>query len=254
MLVNWSLLLILAQAPSSSPVSSPLRVSGIVVDPRGEPIPEAQLTYTGTPVFVKTDSQGGFVVDTRGPALVIRKAGFQSVRLDLTRVGPLRVILQPELKRLPACNWRSSCDSLPGQSFCFPSVAGVTSSKPGRDIDYIAQAFTVATADGRAAIRHGAGQFWSYGADEKDVWGAEEYHETIYTFLGLQVEDARGRMPNGTYWRSLHIFQGVHEEASYHGVDQGAAVLLDRVLDGVCLRESKILKAARKAENQSKTH
>jgi len=143
---------------------------------------------------------------------------------------------------------------LPGQSFCFPNVAGITASKPERAIDYVTRAFTVAAAVGRAGILHGAGQFWSRGADDKDVWNAEEYHETVYPFLEFWVEDARGRMPNGRYWRSLHIFQGVHEEASYHDADRATALLLDRVLDGACLRESEISKAARKAEKQSKTH
>ena len=183
---------------------------------------------------------------------MIRKVGFRSARLDLPPHEPVRVVLQPALKGLPACSWRSSCDLLPGQSFCFPNVAGVNASKPQRDIDYVARTFTVAAASGRAGIRHGAGQFWSRGADDKDVWSAEEYHETVYPFLDFWVEDARGRMPNGKYWRSLHVFQGVHEEASYHDVDQAAAVLLDRVLDGVCLRESEISKAARKAEIRSK--
>jgi len=86
------------------------------------------------------------------------------------------------------------------------------------------------------------------------VWSAEEYHETVYPFLGFAVDDARGRTPNGRYWRSLHLFQGVHEEASYHDVDQATAALFDRVLDGVCLRESEVSKAARKREKQSKAH
>jgi len=204
------------------------------------------------PVLAKTDSQGRFAVDTRGPSLVIRQVGFRSARLDLPRTEPVRVILQSALKGLPACNWRSSCDSLRGQSFCFPNVAGVTVSKAGADFDYVMRVYTVATADGRAAIRHGAGQFWSHGPDDSDVWKAEEYQETVYPFLDLWVRDARGRSPTGKYWRSLYTFQGLSEEASYHDADQAAASVLDRVLDGVCLRESEISKAARRAESQSK--
>jgi len=131
-------------------------------------------------------------------------------------------------------------------------VVGITASKTGHDIDYVTRAFTVATTGGRAAILHGAGQFWSGGPDDKDVWTAEEYRESVYPFLDLWVRDARGRLPNGRYWRSLYTYQGMAEEASYHDVDQVTAALLDRVLDGVCLRESEISKAARKAEDRSK--
>lgn len=70
-------------------------------------------------------------------------------------------------------------------------------------------------------------QFWSRGPEDKDVWSAEEYRETVYPFPEFWLEDARGRMPNGRYWRSVHIFQGVHEEASYHDVDQATAAVLD---------------------------
>jgi len=251
-LATWSLVLFLAQAPSSSPASNFLRVSGVVIDGEGVPVPDAQMAYTGNPVLGQTDRQGRFDVEARGPFLVIRKVGFQSVRLDLPHGEPVRVMLKPTLKGLPACSWRSSCDLLPGQSFCFPKVAGVTVSELGRDIDYVTRAFIVTTVDGKAAIRHGAGQFWSRGPYDSDVWKAEEYHETVYPFLDLWVRDARGRSPNGKYWRSLYTFQGLSEEASYRDADQTTAALFDRVIDGVCLRESEISKAARKAENRSK--
>lgn len=113
MFANWSLLLFLVQAPSSNPVSNNLRVSGVVVDPQGSPVPGAQMAHTGVPALVKTDNDGRFVVETTGPSLVISKVGFQSARIELPRSEPVRVILQPALKGLRACSWRSSCSSLP---------------------------------------------------------------------------------------------------------------------------------------------
>lgn len=97
-------------------------MSGVVIDAKGSPVPGSQMAYTGMRGLVKTDSEGRFFVDTEA-LLVIRKAGYQSVRLNVPLGEPARVTLRPTVKGLPDCSSKSSCDLLPGESLCFPSAA-----------------------------------------------------------------------------------------------------------------------------------
>jgi Carboxypeptidase regulatory-like domain len=250
-LIALGLLLLFWQARPPSSGAKISRVVGVVVDSQNAPITGASLAHTGLENFARTDDQGRFAVETQGPFLVVRKEGFQSTRVKLTFEEPVRVVLERAGKPFPACTRRSLCDSLPGESFCFPRVQGVSASNLQRDIDYVVRVFSVNSGTGRQAVQHGAGQFWSRGPDDKDVWDAQEYRENVFPFLDFEVRDARGRTSDGKNWRSLYIFQGVSEEASYRDADADSARLLDRVLDGVCLRESEISKSARDAQGRS---
>ena len=50
---------------------------------------------------------------------------------------------------------------------------------------------------------------------------------------GLPIIDARGQSPGGKRWRQLGKFA---ESASYSDVDEATAKILDRFLDGACLK------------------
>jgi hypothetical protein len=58
-----------------------------------------------------------------------------------------------------------------------------------------------------------------------------EYSEVMYS-SGLI--DARGRMPDGTFWRERTAFG---EATHYWGVDRETAELLNRLIDGDCHKE-----------------
>jgi hypothetical protein len=58
----------------------------------------------------------------------------------------------------------------------------------------------------------------------------------VYENGGLRIIDAQGEFPNGDRWRSLGKFG---ESASYTGVDPTTAKILDKFLDGACLKPSQ---------------
>lgn len=83
-------------------------------------------------------------------------------------------------------------------------------------------------------IEHGSGMMWSFGTPfDEWVWSSEEYEETSYEVDGQRVVDARGKSPNGRRWRHLGRFG---ETAVYSETDEAAAKVLDKVLDGVCVK------------------
>lgn len=69
---------------------------------------------------------------------------------------------------------------------------------------------------------------------DQDVWSSVEYHETVFTVDNRRIVDARGRTAAGKHWGFLGQ---LGETASYRDADADAARILDRVLDGMCLRQ-----------------
>ena len=79
---------------------------------------------------------------------------------------------------------------------------------------------------------------WSLGIPvTSDVWESVEYSDTSYpetSFMQGRVVilDARGKTAAGRFWRYLGM---IGESATYRDVDEAAARILDKVLDGACL-------------------
>jgi len=149
-----------------------------------------------------------------------------------------RIILDPAVSAgAPKfCPASSQCESIDGwgAGFCFPRIEGVQPSGQGHDIDYGVRNYIITAANEPTGIRHGSGPVWSFGRPvDTDVWKSVEYSEVIYVADKLAILDARGRTPDGKRWRYLGRFG---ESASYSGVGDDAAQLLDRVLDGMCVR------------------
>jgi hypothetical protein len=216
-------------------------ISLTVVDPNGKPIPDVHIDHTGDmrQAFA-TDAEGKCQLQTRAPALVLRKPGYSDYFIRTAAAGNIRIALKeaegPQTP--PACLANSSCVSIAGwdAEFCFPRVAGMKPKPQGRDIDYGSRAYTVKTLEGSRSIGHGSGPMWTFGTPlDADVWRSVEYEGTTYPDGKLFIVDARGRNAEGKRWRYLGKFG---ESASYRDADELVARTLDDVLDGMCVRNS----------------
>lgn len=226
--LTWYERLVLLEKPKS--------VSGVVVDPSGNPISGAHIDHTDVKdqEDLFTDDQGRFRFQTGAPAIVVRKLGFDGQRVRLQSNTPVRVVLRPATKVLPKCT--AKCPTLKNADsvFCLPKIPGVEATEPGWYADTVTQVYRVSTQDGQRELLHGAGPTWTLGIPYTgDVWEAPEYSEEEYRLGDSDVVDARGKSPGGKLWRYLGRFG---ESASYYEVDPGGAALLDKVLDGVCAR------------------
>jgi len=218
-------------------LASPVRISGVVTDNQGMRLSDVWINHAGARVeSIKTDSQGQFDIQTQAPAIVFRKSGFESrywrVRPDRT----LAIVLAGPAPLARFCGTSSRCLHLDGfmSAFCLPKIPGVNISKQGHDIDYGQRFFWVKTPTGKAGIQHAAGPMWGSGLPvDQDVWSARDYAEASYIDPeGFGIIDARGNSADGKYWRVLgHAF----ETASYRNVAERDTLLLDRVLDGICV-------------------
>jgi hypothetical protein len=220
----------------------PRHIVGVVVDQGGQPVAEARIDHSNDRGQVhQTDAQGRFELDTQAPALVIRKAGFQSEYVRTQETTDARVTLRELGKRreFPTCTSSGKYDGIDGwgASFRFPKTAGVHVSEQGHDIDHGARSYYVDTKQGRKGIMHGSGPMWSFGTpSDLDVWRLVNYEEIAYSAGAQLIIDARGQMRDGNCWRYLGKFG---ESASYSGVDEATAKILDRFLDGACLPGSR---------------
>jgi hypothetical protein len=216
---------------------SPVRMSGIVVDAQGTPIPDVWVWHHGDRSGVKTANDGHFEFRTNAPVVVFRKPGLSSVAVRTANRTDFKIAMQPA-QPMRMCRSGDHCFSISGFGgrLCVPAVSGVKATKQGNDIDYGARAYVIETAHGKKGIRHGAGPMWTLGAPSDDrVWGSSEYSEITYETGGAYVVDARGKMRDGKVWRYVGT---VGESLEYRGVEPGDAVRLDEVLDGVCLASS----------------
>jgi hypothetical protein len=214
-------------------------IVGVVVDPEGKSIPEAPIDHTNDRRQLhQTDANGRFELDTQAPAIVIRKAGFQSELVRTQDATEIRVTLRKltGARSFPACAATGQFEGIDGwgASFQFSKVPGVKASNQGQDIDYGARSYYVDTSQGPKGIRHGSGPMWSFGMPiDQDVWRSVKYEEITFDFGGFPIIDARGQFQNGNRWRYLGKFG---ESASYSDVDEATAKILDQFLDGACLK------------------
>ncbi len=216
-----------------------LHVAGIVLDQARQPIAGATIDHTDIQHQVfKTDSEGKFSVDTRAPALVIRRAGFRSELFHPQKETEVRVTLlkQTPLRTFPACPSGGAFEGIDGwdAELQFPMIVGM---KPGRqitDADYGARHYDIKTKRSRRGIMHASGSFWSWGKPlDADIWRSVTYEEVSLDAGAETLLDARGRFSNGNRWRTLGK---PGESAFYSDVEEATAKLLDQVLDGGCLK------------------
>jgi hypothetical protein len=227
-----------AQSYQDVLLPQPRHIVGIVSDQNGKPVPDASIDYShnGRQLY-RTDSLGKFELATDSPVLVVRKEGFRSGVVQTRDAGEVQVTLQSEEARaFPVCSSSAKYDGIDGwgASFQFPRITGVKVNAQGRDIDYGARSYYLDTKTGPKGIRHGSGPMWSLGTpSDLEVWRSIKYEETAYSNGVAPIVDARGQLLDGTHWRYLGKFG---ESASYSGVDEATALILDRFLDGACLK------------------
>lgn len=217
---------------------APIRLSGIVTDTGGNPLPDASIHHAGlVGPAPRTNAEGRFEFDTRAPAIVFRKQGFNPKYVRVQRDATLEVKLEPGSGPWKACPSASRClfINMLLSEFCLEEVRGVKTTGQIDDIDYGLRLFWIQTPSGKNGIRHGSGTNWGSGLPfDEDVWSAVEYEETDYLDReGFLVVDARGKSPNGGRWR---VLGRAFETASYRDLSVHEAALLDKVLDGACLR------------------
>jgi hypothetical protein len=217
------------------------RIVGVVVDLEGQPVAEAHIDHSNDRLQAhQTDSSGKFTLDTRAPILVVRKPGFRSELVRTQGSTEVRVVLQKLTGSgaFPICSKSGKHEGIEGWGawFQFPKIPGIKASRQGADIDYGARSYSIATKHGRKWISHGSGPFWGLGTPtDLDVWRSVSYDEAVFDVGGQTISDARGQLPNGNRWRTLGKFG---ESASYTDIDQATAKVLDRFLDGACLKST----------------
>jgi hypothetical protein len=222
---------------------NPRHIEGVVVETDGRPVVGATIDHTNDRRRVhQTDSDGRFILDTRAPALVVRKPGFQSELIRTQDATELRIVLRRRTQghSLPPCGNGGRYEGIKGWGALlrFPIIPGVKASRQGRDIDYGIRFYYIKTNDGSKGIRHGSGPMWGFGIpSDLDVWQTVKFAETSSVAEGQTITDARGRFANGRWWRFLGRFG---ESADYSGVDTATAKILDKVIDGACLNSAAI--------------
>jgi hypothetical protein len=214
-------------------------ITAMVVDHDGRPVADVRIDHDGNRARpTVTGADGKFRLVTRAPALVLRKTGYRSFFMRTTAAFPDRIVLEraDSTDEPRVCSAREQCDFIAGwqAEFCFPRVAGVSTSAQSQDADYGIHVFAVKAASGAVGIRHGSGPMWTFGIPvDDDVWRSVEYSEVTRRDGKIEIVDARGQTADGKHWRYLGRFG---ESASYRDVDDEAVRMLDRVLDGVCIR------------------
>jgi len=213
-------------------------ISGVVVDTSGKPLVGFRVDHRGFGWY-EAGADGKFQFDTRAPAVVFRKPGYNSYYLRTASASEVRVVLEQAVSHGgPAgCPNNAMCASIGswGRRFCLPLLREVEVADHAPDVDYQTRSYYIDTPKGRVGIVHGSGAMWSLGDPmDQDVWSSVEYHETVFTVDNRRIVDARVRTAAGKYWRFLGQ---LGETASYRDADADAARILDRVLDGMCLRQ-----------------
>jgi len=239
----WKIILgVLAAGGAQSQTNVNLRLSqscsvaGVVVDQQGKPLAEVDVDYAENQQRGnRTGAQGRFSLETRSPALVLRKPGYRSALLRTQDATNVRVILQSDSRRFPNCTNGGEYESLTRwyASFGFPRISGIEAGRQSQDIDYGMRYYRIKKPNGSEGVRHGSGPNWSSGMPSAmDVWQSVVFEETVFDAGGWSIIEARGQLADGRRWRHLGKFG---ETASYSHVDEATAKTLDQVMDGACL-------------------
>lgn len=225
---------------------SPVTVNGIVLDSKGRPIPSVAIDYIAKETelgisedSVRTDATGRFHFQTLAPAVVLRKNKFKSQLLRIVDgMGDATVVMETAAlpEETPECKSDTKCLSLRWGIFCMPRLKGVEAGAAGGSVDAIERTFATNTASGRSEMIHGTGPSWGGPySRSREVWGSEQFEEHTRKLQNVVLVDARGAASNGKLWRSVGVSG---ESVSYFDLEPDAAVVFDRLLDGMCLRTS----------------
>jgi hypothetical protein len=236
--------------PSPKRMAQSVSMSGVIVDPNGRALADVEV-YSGRATrwetapqgkaryeILRTGREGRFSLRTDAPFIVFRKAGFESQRVRCVKsVDKVVIKLVPASRPLLACPVNADCASLPRSSFCFPRVAGVSVGRPYSNTDSMSRDFSPHRNRHERLTHDCCGYVSSDGFPLLgDVWESTEYRETVYSVNGVEILDARGISSSGRIWRFLGMAGEYAAYNGYYALDPKDAALLDRTLDGVCIR------------------
>jgi hypothetical protein len=233
-------MLVCGQASHEMLPSVARSIRGVVVDGNGRPIPDVSVDHSGSSRQIPvTDAGGKFQLRTTAPALVLRKPGYRGYFIRTETATNVQVVLErtEPPRGITVCSSQGSYESIKGWDarFCFPRIPGVKPSRQRRDIDYGFRSYSVRGRTGSIGIGHGSGPMWSLGIPiDAEVWESVEYEGATYMLGKFQLVDARGRTAQGKRWRYVGE---LGESASYSNADDTTARTLDRVFDGMCIRQ-----------------
>jgi hypothetical protein len=212
-----------------------ISLTGTVEDETGKPLQGVWIGHGNSKTGDTTDATGHFSLATQAPAIVFRKAGFDSKYVKLTADGALTILLHRSRFSFPECAASDVCTYLgrTGQ-FCVPNIEGISVSGNNADIDYQTRLFSFKSGQQTTTLQHGAGPMWSFGIPlDREVWGSTEYSEKNYDYHSILIVDAQGAKADGKAWRFLGMFG---ETLSYVDIPPEYKQRLDQLLDGVCAR------------------
>ena len=218
-------------------------ITGIVIDQDGKTVAEARIGSTDDHQVHATDSNGRFEIDTRAPAVVVRKTGFRSARISTQDTSEFTAKLEKVRSTIRTCSDEKRYVGLESfktnmhlPTLRFPRLRSVHISKQGHDVDYVDRYYYVETAGGKKfGITHGVGPNWTSGPDARDIWQSTAFDEVTFKAGDVMVIDSRGQFPDGTRWRYVGTFS---ESAAYRRADEATRRVLDEVLDGFCVSSS----------------
>jgi hypothetical protein len=235
------ILLLLACIPL--PMSGQTRfVRGSVTDEHGAPLRDVSIEFAADvgASYPQSDGEGRFRFAIAANSVIFRRAGFVSKRVSLSDLTDLRVILRrAPFASLPICTANQACtyNQTYESALCFVQVAGIQVGPLQPGIDSVGRDFF---SDGQNMHVHSGNEGRNNLTGDSKLWDSSEFSENVYLVhqksLLLREQraiDARGRTPDGKYWRYL---QAAPESVRYAGVDRAIADRFDKLLDDVCER------------------
>ncbi len=216
-------------------------VRGFVMDDAGAPLRDVSIEFPAdvSTSYPTSDGEGHFRFFVAVNSVIFRRAGFISQRVSLSDLSDLRVILRrAPFASLPICKANQLCshNQTYESALCFPKVAGLEIGPLQTGSDSVGRNFFSA-----GQIVHVESGY--AGRDnltrDSELWDSSQFSENVYlvhqeSWLREQrAIDARGRTPDGKYWRYL---QAAPESVRYFGVDKAIADRFDKLFDGVCER------------------
>jgi hypothetical protein len=228
----------------------PVSMSGVILDSSGHAVADVEI-YEGRAArsgvaqwgkarweIVRGEQEGRFSIRTDAPFIVFRKAGFESQRVRcINRPDKTVITLVPASRRLPVRPANSDCAGLPRSAFCFPNVAGIRVGNPYSTGDSTARDFS-SFRNKDATLKHDCcGWVTTDGLPALSyMWQSVLYKETVYEVGGLLILDAKGMSSSGKMWHFLGRDGEYAGYNDYRGLDPKDAALLDKLVDGVCIR------------------
>jgi hypothetical protein len=194
---------------------APVSVTGLVADTSGRPIAKAWIDHAGRHrMSHSTDSSGRFSFVTTSPAVVVRKAGFQSHLLRTNASAEVRITLE----------------SAPPVGRCKLSSVPKLLTTEGKDVDYVATYSSVVVKGQKHTLICGRGPNWSLGVPaNSDVWASVEFAESMYGHEDdFGLVDASGVLKDRRLWRHLG---SLGESCSYKTDDHEVAKIFDCVME-----------------------